>query len=309
MYRLNDVTLAYANRALGEQIYAWWSVLGTFVCASLAITDTVRARHFSLALLTLCVGFLLLTGFGVSAGLHRYFTHRSFKATRAFSVALAVLGIASAQGYFLRWIYDHRIHHRLTDAPGDPHSPYFFGPKQLHGCSGLLHAHFLWLFRHRESVKSEVIADHAGDGVMVALDRYSPLIVLAGVLLPGAFALLIDCSAAMFLKGALWGGPVRMFLLNHIVWGVNSIGHRFGGRALGASGEARNNALLGLLAFGDGWHANHHLSPTSARHGRVWYQIDISWIVLVLLARLGLVSALRDPTRPSKPARMTWGPN
>lgn len=289
-----EIDLVYAGRERSERWYAWWSVCGTLTGTMAAGLIAVFEGGVEPFFVFLSLFFLVITGFGVSAGLHRYFSHYSYAAKRPFQVALAVLGIASAQGYFIRWVFDHRIHHRYTDMPGDPHSPYFRGETELSRIGGLLHAHFGWLLRGRSVLAGRVVGDLASDPVMTALDRQSPAIALVGVLVAALIGWSFEPSAMGFLKGALWGGPVRMFLLNHIVWSVNSIGHSVGSKVEGVRSQARNNALLGFLAFGDGWHANHHLSPLSARHGWQKGALDLSWTVLRLLERIGWVYNLRD---------------
>lgn len=279
-----------------EWWYALFAVVGTFVFSVVAVSLAIAESNIEFIYIALLLFFLLLTGFGVGTGLHRYFTHKAFTAARPLQIIMAVLGIASGQGFFFRWVYDHRMHHRSTDVPGDPHSPYWDADISLSGWRGLLHAHCLWLFRWRCPVEPHIVRELCNDPLMVRLNYYSPLITMAGLVLPGLLAaLILGPSWLVIAKGILWGGFVRMFLLNHITWGVNSFGHRYGQQAVDSTNQARNNFLLGFLALGDGWHANHHLSPRSARHGWKWYEFDFNWVILLVLRRCGLVWDIVEP--------------
>lgn len=276
-----------------EYVYSWWQVGGSALGTFLAIAMHVQEGETDPTFLTLAIAGAVLTGLGVTVGLHRLFSHRAFRARRPLELALFILGTAAGQGYPIRWVYDHRIHHRHTDTPGDPHSPVWWGSCRLGAVSGFLHAHCLWLFRPRAAVDGHVVRDLAEDGVLVRLDQAAPLIVLAGLLLPGCLGAIVEPTPMGFLKGALWGGAVRMFLLNHVTWSVNSVCHTLGVKPDGLPNEARNNPLVGLLALGEGWHGNHHLDPSSARHGWRWYQVDITWGVLRVLEAIGLIDGVR----------------
>lgn len=303
--RCRALDICYSRRRFAEAAYAWWSVAGTLATAAIAVTWAWREGSIPSSSVMLCATMLVLTGLGVSAGLHRHFSHNAFSATPRVRRVLAVLGIASGQGYFIRWVHDHRVHHNHTDRPGDPHSPYFALRMPMHWSKGLAHAHFLWLLRARQPVDSGRVRDLATNDGMVTLDRLSPWIVLAGVVIPGAISLVLEAGTLSFFRGVLWGGCVRMFLLNHIVWGVNSFGHRFGTRLPEDRCMARNNVLLGVIAFGDGWHANHHRAPFSARHGWTWWQVDVSWYLIRLLTTFGWVSNVRSPPRGHLGGRLT----
>lgn len=274
-----------------EQAYVIFMVFVT-PCAALAglvwaVLDGAAMHHW-----VVFAVWLYLSTIGITAGLHRLFSHRSFVAARPLELALAVLGTTAGQDFFLRWIYVHRLHHRYTDQPGDPHSPWFDGERSLGVVEGLLHAHNGWLFRREPAVRPELIRDLLRDPALVAVDRWSPAILAVGVLLPGLIALVFEPTPVAFGKGVLIGGFLRLFVMYQLGWGVNSFGHRFGRRLDGQQHHARNNAALGLLAFGDGWHANHHEHPGSARHG-FGTQVDVTWWTLVLFERLGWVRSLR----------------
>ncbi len=271
-------------------------MLGVTPSATVAAVALAAWEGIEPFYLVLAVVYLSFTTLGVTAGLHRYFSHKSFHCKRWLEIVLALLGTVAGQDYFIRWVYVHRVHHRHTDCAGDPHSPWYDGDKPLRLLEGLLHAHNGWLFRPEPAVVPNVVPDILRDPVLVAIDRYSPLITLGGVILPGCIALLWEPSLHSFTLGVLWAGFVRLFIMYHVSWGVNSFGHRFGAKVPDQPHDARNNVLLGLIAFGDGWHANHHEFAASARHGFGW-QLDVTYLVLCAMGKLGWVWDMRLPTQ------------
>lgn len=281
------------HSAAAEFIYAIFAVFGSGAATALAIVLATR-NGLPLFYVGLAVTFLLLTAIGVTGGLHRLFTHRSYKSKRWLAVTLAIAGTASGQGFFLRWIYEHRVHHRGTDLPGDPHSPYFDGERRLSKFAGLLHSHIGWLFKPRPDIDRNTILDLANDPVWVAIDKFSPLITALSLLLAGLLGMLYEATPYGFLLGVLWGGFVRMFVMYHITWAVNSVCHMFGARVAGQAHNATNQMLIGLLALGEGWHANHHEAPASARHGGPG-QLDVTYLFLLAMRKLGWVWDLRLP--------------
>lgn len=293
---LNALAPVYvAPDARRERMYAIWSIYGTALGTACAILTAVFDRQIRPIDAGLLVGMLLITGIGVSAGLHRHFSHRSFDLVPWARWLLGLAGVATAQGYLVRWIFDHRVHHQFSDRPGDPHSPHCFGGRRLCGLPGLLHAHMGWLLKTRPAIDARRVRDVVADPLCLWLDRYSPLVATGGFVFPGMVALGFEQTFGSFVRGCLWGGAVRMFLLNHITWAVNSLGHSWGRRSPGQRDESRNNLLLGLLAFGDGWHANHHADPRSARHGWGLGQPDLIWSCISALHRVGIVRSLHLP--------------
>lgn len=229
-----------------------------------------------------------MVGLGLALGYHRLLSHASFETSRPVRYALAVLGTMSGQGLFFNWIADHRLHHAHTDAPGDPHSPHWCDRQELSGLAGLMHAHVGWMFRPRRGGLELLIPDLTADAGMRMIDRLSPLIVLGGLALPPFVVLLGGATATDAAAAFLWGGPVRMFVLNHTTWCVNSIGHAHGPQHFESRDQSRDHPVLAWLAFGDGWHNGHHAFPRSARHGLVRGQFDPCYEVIKLMARLGL---------------------
>jgi stearoyl-CoA desaturase (delta-9 desaturase) len=240
----------------------------------------------------------LLTGFGVTVGFHRLLTHRAFDAPPAVRVALAVLGSMSVQGNVINWVADHRKHHTFTDEEGDPHSPHTHGGEGWRGIArGIWHSHLGWLVHDREPAPADRYArDLQADPGIVLVDRLFFTWVAIGLLLPALAGFALSGGEPLAaLTGFLWGGLVRVFLLHHATWSVNSVCHIYGGRPFQIEDESRNNWAVAVVALGEGWHHNHHAFPTSARHGLTPVQWDPSWWVIRFLERVGLARNVRRP--------------
>jgi stearoyl-CoA desaturase (delta-9 desaturase) len=230
-----------------------------------------------------------LTGLGVTVGFHRLFTHRSFKTGRVMRFLLGALGSAAIEGPLIEWVSNHRKHHRFSDEPGDPHSPHDHGAGLLGALRGLVHAHVGWILTGDATATPERYAkDLLADPLVRFVDRTFIAWVLAGLALPFALGLSLTGSVAGGLTGLLWGGAVRIFLLHHATFSINSLCHFFGRRPFDTGDESRNLAWLALPTLGEAWHNNHHAFPTSARHGQRRWQLDPSWWVICGLARSGL---------------------
>jgi stearoyl-CoA desaturase (Delta-9 desaturase) len=230
------------------------------------------------------------TGLGVTVGFHRHFTHRSFKTTRPVRVLLAVLGSAAVEGPVISWVADHRKHHRFSDVEGDPHSPHVGHGGGLRGTlAGLAHAHVGWLFVHtHRGRKTRYARDLLADPLVRFVDRTFVLWVALGLAVPFGLGVAIGGSVAAGLTGLLWGGAVRMLVLHHVTFSINSLCHFFGRRRFGTDDESRNLAWLALPSFGEAWHHNHHAFPTSARHGLRRFELDPSAGVIWLLEKANL---------------------
>jgi stearoyl-CoA desaturase (delta-9 desaturase) len=231
-----------------------------------------------------------LTGLGITVGFHRHLTHRAFKAKRPVRAALAILGSAAVEGPVISWVADHRKHHAFSDEPGDPHSPHVDHGGGLRGTlRGLAHAHLGWLFVHNQrALKTRYAPDLLKDPIIRFVDRTFVLWVLAGLAVPFGLGWAIGGSFHAALTGLLWGGLVRMFILHHVTYSINSLCHFFGRRDYETGDHSRNLAWLAPLSFGESWHNNHHAFPTSARHGLRRWQIDTSAGVIWLLEKTGL---------------------
>ena len=226
-----------------------------------------------------------LSGLGITVGFHRLFTHRSFKTTRGVRALLAVLGSMAVEGPVIEWVATHRKHHRFSDADGDPHSPHVDQAPGWRGAlRGLAHAHVGWMFRGKDMANPARYAkDLLADRDVIFISRTFPLWVAVGMAIPFALGLVITGSLAGGLTGLLWGGAVRVLLLHHVTFSINSLCHFFGRRPFATGDQSRNLAWLAPIAFGEAWHNNHHAFPTSARHGLGRRELDPgAWLIFAL---------------------------
>jgi stearoyl-CoA desaturase (Delta-9 desaturase) len=232
----------------------------------------------------------LITGLGVTVGFHRLFTHRSFATTRTLRAVFAALGSMAIEGPVISWVADHRKHHAFSDRPGDPHSPHVdHGAGWRGALRGLAHAHLGWLFIHtHRGARKRYAPDLLADPILRAIDRTFALWALLGLALAFGLGWLIGGTLTAGLTGLLWGGAVRMLVVHHLTYSINSLCHFFGRRRFATGDESRNLAWLSLLTFGEAWHNNHHAFPTSARHGLRRREVDVSAGVIWLLEKCGL---------------------
>jgi stearoyl-CoA desaturase (delta-9 desaturase) len=240
-------------------------------------------------LVVLAVSYLI-TGVGITVGYHRLFTHRSFKTGRPVRALFAVFGSAAVEGPVIEWVSTHRKHHRFSDVEGDPHSPHTdHGVGWRGALRGLVHAHIGWMFRGIDRASEERYAkDLLADPLIRAVDRTFPLWVLLGLAFPFGLGVALTGSLVGGLTGMLWGGAVRILVLHHATFSINSLCHFFGRRRFATGDESRNLAWLALPTFGEAWHNNHHAFPTSAHHGLTRWQLDPGGWVIDSLERLGL---------------------
>ena len=266
--------------------------LGLF--SAMGLLWGVAFRWVDVALL---VSLYIVCAFGTTIGFHRYFTHKGFKARAPVKAALAILGCMTMQGPLTQWVTDHRKHHALSDQPGDPHSPHVgHGEGALGALKGFVHAHVGWLFSNLGMEQGrEYGKDLYEDRLVRTIDRLYVLWVVLTLGIPFAIGYAIGGSWKAGLEGLVWGGLLRIFLYQHATFSVNSICHMFGRRDYRTRDEARNNWLVALLVFGEGWHNNHHAFPASARHGLLRRQIDVSWWVIRGLEKLRLVWDVKVP--------------
>ncbi len=247
--------------------------------------------------LALVLVFYVVTGLGITVGFHRLLTHQSFKAPTPVRVAFAFAGSMAIQGAVIDWVATHRRHHAYSDQPGDPHSPHVDaagGPVGL--LKGLWYAHMGWMFSPDSTVQKAWAPDLLRDPAIARVSQLFPWAILLTFVLPAALGGILTGTFAGAFSALLWAGLVRMFVLHHVTWSINSICHVFGTRPFESHDEARNNAVMALLGFGEGWHNGHHAFPASARHGMRWWELDLSWLVIKGLSFLGLARDIKTPT-------------
>ncbi len=250
--------------------------------------------------LGLLIFFYVVTAFGVTLGYHRMFTHRAFDSSRVFRGIAAALGSMAVQGSVITWVADHRKHHAFTDHEGDPHSPHLSGPGFWGGVKGLWHAHMGWLFESVGTAERErFAADLVKDRLMRAMDKLFWVWVVLGFAIPFALGWIVGGGFGTALTALLWGGLVRVFLLHHVTWSINSVCHFFGRRRFDIEDQSRNVFWLAPLSMGESWHHNHHAFPTSAFHGlRFWERLaDPTGLLIALLERLHIVWNVKRVSR------------
>ena len=248
----------------------------------------------------LLLAFWALTALGITVGYHRFFTHGSFKAPRPVKIVLALFGSMALEGSINQWVADHRKHHKYSDEVGDPHSPWRFGTSRKAIAKGLLFAHVGWLFSEEQNTVDQFAPDIRDDKDLQRINRAFPWMVALTIALPGIIGGLVTWSWIGFLTGLFWGGIVRIAIVHHVTWSINSICHVFGKRPFKSRDLSSNVAWLAIPSFGESWHNLHHADPTCARHGVLKGQIDLSAGVIRALEKTGLATDVRWP----KPERL-----
>jgi stearoyl-CoA desaturase (delta-9 desaturase) len=281
-----------------EQVTLYVFVIVPFLALA-AIVPAVWGWGLSWTDVSLFVGFYFLTLLGVTVGYHRHFTHGSFKANKALRVALAAVGGMAVQGPVVQWVADHRRHHAFADREGDPHSPWRYGAGARNLAKGMWHAHLGWLFDRRQTNADRYAPDLVKD---TAVRRTSRLFILWAFLtfaLPTLIGGLVTMSWTGAWSAFFWAGLVRVALLHHVTWSINSVCHVVGNRPFTSRDRATNFWPLAILSGGESWHNLHHADPTSARHGVLRGQIDISARVIWIFEKLGWARDVKwpDPVR------------
>ena len=246
--------------------------------------------------IAIAAAFYIVSGLGVTVGFHRHFTHGSFKANRPLKIALAATGQMAMQGPVIIWVADHRRHHAFSDREGDPHSPWLFGTSMAALAKGFWHAHMGWLFERDISNQQRFAPDLLADKDIVRANKYFWVWTIISLLGPALIGGLVTMSWAGALTAFFWAGLVRIALLHHVTWSVNSICHMIGDRPFSARDRSANFWPLALLSFGESWHNLHHADPTCARHGVLRGQLDISARVIWFLEKFGWATKVRWPS-------------
>jgi stearoyl-CoA desaturase (Delta-9 desaturase) len=254
----------------------------------------------------IALSFYVFTGLGITIGFHRLFTHRSFETNRFMTGLLAIAGSLAIQGPVIKWVADHRRHHAFADQEGDPHSPHLDdGPGVKGVVKGLWHAHLGWMLRDETTSARRWAPDLLKDSILVKVDRVFPLWMVLSFALPPLIGFAITGTIAGALTAFLWGSLVRIFMLHHVTWSINSICHFYGKRPFQSDDFSTNNWILALVSFGESWHNNHHAFPTSAVHGIEKKQVDISGLLIAGMEKVGLARNVKRVTEKQLAQKVT----
>jgi len=252
--------------------------------------------------LILAAALYLVTGFGITVGFHRLFTHRAFGPRRALKITLAVMGSMAVEGSLTSWVATHRRHHMFSDHPGDPHSPHRYGDRGTDLLRGLAFSHVGWLFVSDASCATRYAPDMLRDPDIQRIDRLFPVLAVASLALPLGIGFALSGTLAGALTALLWAGLVRMALLHHVTWSVNSLCHTFGRRPEETTDRSTNLWALAVVSLGDNWHNIHHAHPSWARHGARPGMVDPSAWLIRRFEQLGWANRVRWPTASAWPA-------
>jgi len=283
-----------AGSLLAQRVVTGALVLGPGIALGVAV-PFMWGHVIHLRDVIMGVVLYAVTGHGISVGYHRLFTHRSFTPNRVLKIALAITGSMAVEGSVIGWVAGHRRHHRFSDRPGDPHSPHLVGSGVARQLRGLLHAHVGWLFAADTTASGRYARDLEADRDLVVVSRLFPLWAVLSLAVPFAVGWAISGTIGGALASLLWAGAVRMMVLHHVTWSINSICHMFGTRPFRTKDRSTNFAPLAVLSFGESWHNLHHALPTSARHGVLAGQIDSSAGVIRLFERAGWATNVQWP--------------
>jgi stearoyl-CoA desaturase (delta-9 desaturase) len=274
------------------------AIVGGPVVALAVIVPLLWGHAVNLSDLVLALVFYLFTGFGITIGFHRLFSHRAFGPNRALKIALAVMGSMAVEGSLTSWVATHRRHHMFSDHAGDPHSPHRYGNRGGALVRGIAFSHVGWLFVSDASSADRYAPDMLRDPDIQRIDRLFPVLAVASLVIPAGIGYLLSGTLAGALAALLWAGLVRMALLHHITWSVNSLCHTFGRRSDGTADRSTNLWPLAFISLGDNWHNVHHAHPAWARHGARPGMVDPSAWLIRRFEQFGWARRVRWPTEP-----------
>jgi len=290
----------HRERMLFHHFLYFANLIGTVLAVWLWISHEIVPSTFGLP-----GALALLSGLGITVGFHRLITHRSFETSAPIRFVFAVLGCLAGQSFF-HWVAWHRRHHQFADSHGDPHSPEAEG-SFFTRLRTAFDAHAGWFYREKPDFE-RFIPDLIQDPIYSFVEKTRDFWLLLGMVIPAVVLGLTLRSWEGAFLGFLWGGPVRIFVVNQITFSVNSICHLWGSRPFQTNDGSRNNPVVGVLALGEGWHNNHHAFPSSARQGLQWWQLDISYLVIRCMEILGLAWNVHRPF-PEEVERRRVNPN
>ncbi len=245
----------------------------------------------------IAVAMYFLTGHGITAGFHRLFTHKAFRPNRPVKIALAIAGSMAIEGPVVRWVADHRKHHKFSDRDGDPHSPWRYGRSVPALLKGMLWAHMGWMFDGEQTPARQYAPDLLKDRDIVRISKTFALWAFLSLALPAVVGGLWSMSWQGAATAFFWGSLVRVSLLHHVTWSINSICHTIGDKPFRSRDESGNVWWLAIPSMGESWHNLHHADPTCARHGVLRGQIDTSARLIWILEKCGWVTHVRWPVQ------------
>jgi len=303
---LPSATLGGEQKHSVEQVTLLLFITVPFL-ALIAAVPLAWGRGVSWLDLGLLVFFYFLGCHGITIGFHRYFTHGSFKARGPLRIALAIAGSMAVEGPLVRWVADHRKHHKYSDAEGDPHSPWRFGETVPALMKGLWWAHIGWLFDEEQTPQHKYAPDLIKDRAIRTISRQFLLWTVVSLALPPLIGGLVTMSWWGGFTAFFWGSLVRVALLHHVTWSINSICHAVGKRPFKSRDRSGNVWWLAVLSCGESWHNLHHADPTSARHGVERWQIDSSARFIKIFEKFGWAYDVRWPSRSRIDSRRNTG--
>ncbi|MFJ6797811.1 acyl-CoA desaturase [Streptomyces sp. NPDC091268] len=297
-----SATLGGENKRSIEQIALLFFITVPFM-ALLGAIPLAWGWGVSWLDLGLMVFMYFLACHGITIGFHRYFTHGSFKANRPLRIVLAVMGSMAVEGPLVRWVADHRKHHKYSDHEGDPHSPWRFGETLPALMKGLWWAHIGWLFDEEQTDQQKYAPDLIKDPAIRRISRDFVYWTIFSLAIPPLVGGLVTMSWWGAFTAFFWGSLVRVALLHHVTWSINSICHAVGKRPFKSRDRSGNVWWLAVLSCGESWHNLHHADPTSARHGVLRGQIDSSARLIRWFELAGWASDVRWPSASRIDAR------
>ena len=291
--RTADQPPAVVHRS--QQLVTIAIVAGPALALAVAI-PWLWGHGVTLSDLVMAIVFYVITGFGITIGFHRLFTHRAFGPNRFLKIVLAVTGSMAVEGSPTSWVATHRRHHMFSDQAGDPHSPHRYGDHGTALLKGIAFSHLGWLFVSDASCATRYAPDMLKDPDLRRIDRLFPVLAIASLVLPFGIGFALSGTLAGALTALLWAGLVRMALLHHMTWSVNSLCHTFGRRPAGTTDRSTNLWPLAVISLGDNWHNIHHAHPSWARHGAGRGMVDPSAWLIRRFEQFGWATRVRWPT-------------
>ena len=294
-------TIKYKKTLTADsQLRGWqqFNVLLITLIPSLGFVITfilVMKNPIELLDLELFLGMWFVSGIGITVGFHRYFAHSGFNTSTPVRVILAIMGCMAAQGPLTYWVSLHRRHHENSDRPGDPHSPHVEKEGSFKLLRGLWFAHIGWMLDHDIPNPIYYARDLIRDRTIAWVNRYYFLWLLLGLAIPTVIGGAVRESWNGAFYGFLWGGLVRLFITENLIWSINSITHLYGNRLFDTKEQSTNNLWLAIPTLGEAWHNNHHAFPNSAKLGLKWWQVDLGYWTIRALEFLGLVWDVKAP--------------